>query len=264
MSKLVIFNGGLMRGQSAHWKLTGATFLEEVQTAPHYRLYSIGDRYPAMLRDDERGVAVTAELYQLPDALWEQVYAAEPPGLTCGPVELADGRILAGIMAEPAFVARHGQDISEYGGWADYPYRAAWNRTEVDPTVSGFALFVNGTLMRGLHLHDNLRGAPFLGVYRTAPRYRLHSIDDIHPGMYCLAADEPGGTAVQGELYFIADTLWPELEAGEPPHLYRGWVLLQDGSEVWGMLYPRERAEGHHPDISATGDWRVYIARRAQ
>ena len=47
-----------------------------------------------------------------------------------------------------------------------------------------FELFVNGTLMRGLALHANLEGAEFLGAFRTAPRYRLHSIDDHHPGMF--------------------------------------------------------------------------------
>lgn len=262
MSKLIVVNGGLMRGQSAHWKLKGATFLEEVQTAPFYRLYSIGNRYPAMLRDDERGVAIAAELYQLSDEQWQRVEAAEPPGLYCGTVELADGRMLPGILGERSFVAVHGQDISDYRGWAAYPYRDAWNRTEIDPTVPGFELFVNGTLMRNLQLHANLRSAPFLGEYRTEPRYRLHSIGDVHPGMYRLEADEPGGTSISGELYFVADTLWPDLEAGEPPHLYRGRVRLHDGSEVWGILYPREQAEGQHPDISHFGGWRAYIAQR--
>ena len=67
MTNLVVFNGGLMRGQSAHWKLRGATFLEVVQTAPRYRLYSIGDRYPAMLRDEGYGTTITAELYDVPE-----------------------------------------------------------------------------------------------------------------------------------------------------------------------------------------------------
>lgn len=263
MGRMVIFNGGLMRGQTAHWKLRGAAFLGEVRTAPCYRLYSIGDRYPAMLPDDERGVAINAELYDLPDALWARVLAVEPPGLYAGPVELDDGRVLDGILGEADFVARHGQDISAYGGWANYPYRAAWNRTEVDPGVPGFELFVNGTLMRGLQLHANLKHAPFLGACRTEPRYRLYSINDIHPGMYRLDDDEPGGVSVAGELYFVSDALWPELEASEPPNLYRGRVVLEDGREVWGILYPRDLAEGRYPDISHVGDWRAYVAARS-
>lgn len=48
----------------------------------------------------------------------------------------------------------------------------------------GKRLFVNETLMRGLSLHGNLKGAGFVGEFRTAPLYRLYSIDDVHPGMF--------------------------------------------------------------------------------
>ena len=117
-------------------------------------------------------------------------------------------------------------------------------------------LFVNGTLMRGLALHDNLSGAEFLGEARTVPSYRLHSIGDRHPGMYEVAE---GGVAVVGELYDMPDAVWRRVEAGEPPGLYRGPVRLSDGRVVDGILYPRELAEGKHPDISAHGGWRAYI-----
>ena len=123
-------------------------------------------------------------------------------------------------------------------------------------------LFVNGTLMRGLKLHANLDGATFLGAFRTAPRYRIFSIGDVHPGMYRLEEGEEGGISVQGELYRISESLWPALEASEPPGLYRGCVLLEDGSEVWGILYPRELAEGHQVDITVYGGWREYVAAR--
>jgi gamma-glutamylcyclotransferase (GGCT)/AIG2-like uncharacterized protein YtfP len=262
MGNLVVFNGGLMRGQSAHWKLKGATFIEAVYTAPCYRLYSIGDRYPAMLRDDARGVAVAAELYFVPDEVWPFIDNIEPPGLYRGPVELADGRQLEGMLGQAHFVAVNGVDISDFGGWADYPQRAAGVRVDKDPGQLAFDLFVNGTLMRGLKLHENLKQAPYLGVYRSEPRYRLHSIGDVHPGMYRLERGENGGVGVQGELYRVAEALWPELEASEPPGLYRGRVLLEDGSEVWGILYPRELAEGQHLDISSFGSWRAYIAAR--
>ncbi|MGI9148484.1 MAG: allophanate hydrolase-related protein [Chloroflexota bacterium] len=38
--------------------------------------------------------------------------------------------------------------------------------------------------MRGLTLHANLAGADFLEACETAPRYRLYSIDNVHPGMF--------------------------------------------------------------------------------
>jgi gamma-glutamylcyclotransferase (GGCT)/AIG2-like uncharacterized protein YtfP len=118
-------------------------------------------------------------------------------------------------------------------------------------------LFVNGTLMRGLKLNANLDGAAFLGEFRTAPAYRIHSIGDVHPGMY--RVDE-GGIAVPGELYDVPDEVLERVEAGEPPHLYRGPVELEDGRIVPGILFPRELAEGFHPDISSYGGWREYAA----
>ena len=117
-------------------------------------------------------------------------------------------------------------------------------------------LFVNGTLMRGLKLHPNLDGATFLEEIATAPVYRIHSIGDVHPGMY--EVDE-GGVSVQGELYEVPDDVWQRVESGEPPGLYRGPVKLADGRVVPGILYPQEMAEaGCHRDISEYGGWRGY------
>ena len=114
-----------------------------------------------------------------------------------------------------------------------------------------FELFVNGTLMRGLALHGNLAGAEFLGAARTAPIYRLFSIDDRHPGMFEVAA---GGVAVAGEIYRMPDEVWRRVEAGEPPPLLRRGQARRRARGL-GILYPRELAEGRHRDISdsATG-----------
>jgi gamma-glutamylcyclotransferase (GGCT)/AIG2-like uncharacterized protein YtfP len=120
-------------------------------------------------------------------------------------------------------------------------------------------LFVNGTLMRGLALHGNLSGARFLGEARTAPRYRLFSIGDRHPGMFEV---EAGGVSVAGELYDLPADVWARVEAGEPPGLYKGPVHLDDGRVVDGILFPRELAEGRHAEISRFGGWREYMAAR--
>lgn len=120
-------------------------------------------------------------------------------------------------------------------------------------------LFVNGTLMRGLKLNANLAGATFLGECSTAPRYRIYSIGDVHPGMFEVAE---GGISVPGELYDLPDEVWARVEAGEPPGLYRGPVQLSDGRIVPGILFPREMAEGIHLDITEFGGWREYLATR--
>lgn len=118
---LVVFNGTVMRGQPAHHNLAGATFLEDVRTAPVYRLYSIGDRHPAMVRDDEGGAAIAAELYEVPDEGWPGIRDTEPPGLYRGTVELEDGREVEGMLGRPELVAgAEAIEITEYGGWRDY------------------------------------------------------------------------------------------------------------------------------------------------
>ena len=121
-------------------------------------------------------------------------------------------------------------------------------------------LFVNGTLMRGLALHANLAGAEFLGPCQTAPRYRLYSIGDVHPGMFEVNED---GVSVEGELYRVPPDVLERVESREPPNLYRGSVLLSDSRTVQGILYPRELAEAHHTDISSFGSWRAYTAQLA-
>ena len=122
-----------------------------------------------------------------------------------------------------------------------------------------FELFVNGTLMRGLKLHPNMGDSEFLGEFRTEPRYRVHTIGDVHPGMYRLEDGEEGGAAIVGELYRVQEDTWQKIEAGEPPNLYRGEITLEDGRKVWGILYPRQLAEGVYPDITAFGGWRGYM-----
>lgn len=118
---LVVFNGTVMRGQPAHANLEGATFLEEVRTAPVYRLYTIGDRHPAMVRDDERGTSIDAELYEVPDDVWPRIRDTEPPGLYRGPVELDDGRQVEGMLGEQSLVdGPDSVEITPTGGWLAY------------------------------------------------------------------------------------------------------------------------------------------------
>jgi gamma-glutamylcyclotransferase (GGCT)/AIG2-like uncharacterized protein YtfP len=127
-----------------------------------------------------------------------------------------------------------------------------------------FELFVNGTLMRGLKLHPNMGNSQFLGEFRTTPHYRVHSIGDVHPGMYRLENSEAGGAGIVGELYLVEEEIWKAIEAGEPPNLYRGLIELEDGRTVYGILYPRELAEGKHPDITEFGGWRAYMASKQE
>lgn len=57
-------NGTLMRGLelNANLQKVGAIFVREDITAPIYRLWSIADRHPAMLRVSENGQAIALEI----------------------------------------------------------------------------------------------------------------------------------------------------------------------------------------------------------
>jgi AGZA family xanthine/uracil permease-like MFS transporter len=124
-SDLLFVNGTLMRGLALHANLDGAEFVEEAHTAPSYRIYSIGDVHPGMFLVPEGGVSVPGEIYRVPDEVWRRVEAGEPPGLYRGPVSLADGRVVPGILY-PRELAENHRDISDHGGW-----RAYWkSRTE--------------------------------------------------------------------------------------------------------------------------------------
>ena len=110
--------GTFMRGQPGHGNLDGARFVEAVATAPRYRLFEVDERWPALVEDDD-GVAVAAELYELDLAHLARLTELEPPGWAAAPVELADGRSVDGFLGDPELRAR-GVDVSEHGGWAAY------------------------------------------------------------------------------------------------------------------------------------------------
>ena len=113
-------NGTLMHGLALNANLAGATFLGEANTAPIYRVHSIGDSHPGMYEVDKGGVSVPGELYLLPDDVWRRVEAGEPPDLYKGPITLADGRVVDGILYPRALAEGRHPDISSYRGWRAY------------------------------------------------------------------------------------------------------------------------------------------------
>lgn len=120
-NRLVFFNGSVMRGQPHHENLAGAVFLRTLRTAARYRLYSIGDRHPAMIAtSEEDGRSFEGELYFVPGSVWPRVESTEPRGLYLGWVELSGGEFVNGMLGTPSLIVAEGLDISEYPGWAAY------------------------------------------------------------------------------------------------------------------------------------------------
>jgi hypothetical protein len=102
----MFLNGGGMRGGSLHHLLRDCPLVAETSTAPLYRLYSVGDRYPALQLASEAagpahpGSANAGEVYDLPlDLLRDDLLRRE-----CPPLELSD--------------------ITGFGGWRAYLTRA--------------------------------------------------------------------------------------------------------------------------------------------
>lgn len=118
---LLAVNGTLMRGLELNPNLVrvGATFVREDATDACYRLYSIDDRHPAMLRTPGEGGRVALELWDVPFAGLAQVLLGEPPGLAIGKVVLKDGSIVLGVLGEP-FLCRGRREITAHGGWRAY------------------------------------------------------------------------------------------------------------------------------------------------
>ena len=87
---LLAVNGTLMRGLELNPNLlaVGATFVREDKTEPCYRLWSIDDRHPAMMRTPGEGAAVAVEVWDVPMAGLAKVLLSEPPGLCIGKVAL--------------------------------------------------------------------------------------------------------------------------------------------------------------------------------
>jgi gamma-glutamylcyclotransferase (GGCT)/AIG2-like uncharacterized protein YtfP len=114
-------NGTLMRGLELNANLlgAGATFVREATTAPAYRLWSIGDRHPAMVRVSARGASVAVEVWAVPPAGLVRILQQEPPGLCIGKVRLSDGEELLGVLGEPALCEGQ-REITEHGGWRAY------------------------------------------------------------------------------------------------------------------------------------------------
>jgi hypothetical protein len=114
-------NGTLMRGLELNPNLlnAGAVFIEETLTEPAYRLWSIHDRHPAMLRVAEDGIAIAVEVWSVPADGIASILLAEPPGLSIGKVRLADGRTVLGVLGEP-ILCDGCLEITSFGGWRAY------------------------------------------------------------------------------------------------------------------------------------------------
>ncbi len=120
--------------------------------------------------------------------------------------------------------------------------------------------FICGSALRGQPDHANLGGARFAGTAETAPKYRMASVRDVHPGIYEVRS---GGVRLAGELYDLTTEQYAGLIAGEPANLYEAPVELADGTAARAMLYPRDLVEANGwKDVSEFAGWAAFKSRR--
>jgi len=118
---IIAVNGTLMRDQPTNYILTeaGAIFVRNARTAPVYRLWNVGNKHPAMLRDEQNGASISLELWEIMPERMIAVLEKEPSGLVLGSISLDDGSSVMGILAEP-YILTGNEEITQFRGWREY------------------------------------------------------------------------------------------------------------------------------------------------
>ena len=142
---LLAVNGTLMRDFKLHKNLkeVKATFVKESQTEKGYRLYSINDQYPAMIKDED-GESIAVEVYELTTDAMEKVLAKEPEGLSIEPIKLIDDQEVFGVVGSPEIIEGQ-KDITSFKGWRKY-------MDHLHPVRKFKPLIVRGSIFLGLIL----------------------------------------------------------------------------------------------------------------
>lgn len=118
---LLAVNGTLMRGLELNHNMISAkgVFVREDHTDEHYRLWSINDRHPGMIRVAIGGASIPLEIWELPMSSLGELLLSEPAGLSIGKVRLNSGAEVLGVLAEP-WLLENQKEITQHGGWREY------------------------------------------------------------------------------------------------------------------------------------------------
>jgi gamma-glutamylaminecyclotransferase len=131
------------------------------------------------------------------------------------------------------------------------------------PRIVMNRVFICGSALKGQPDHQNLQSAQFVREAKTLAKYRLHAaVAGWHPAIY---EAQEGGISIPGEVYELTPAQYDYLVSTEPPNMYPGDVVLEDGEIVTAILYPQSLVEHHQwPDISHYGGWVAYKAAAAE
>ncbi|WP_455202327.1 allophanate hydrolase [Kaarinaea lacus] len=120
----VVVCGAHLEGLPLNWQLTerGATLLQKTETAAKYRMYALpgGPPYrPGLIRDEQAGETIEAEIWAIPKEQFGSFVANIPAPLGIGKVEIQDGRWMPGFICE-AYAIDGAEEISHLGSWKKY------------------------------------------------------------------------------------------------------------------------------------------------
>jgi gamma-glutamylcyclotransferase (GGCT)/AIG2-like uncharacterized protein YtfP len=123
-----------------------------------------------------------------------------------------------------------------------------------------FLIAVNGSLMRGFALNENLLAvnAEFIREDTTAAHYRLWSINDHYPAMQ---HDLSRGNSIDVEIWKMTPEALLKILESEPPGLCLGRIELMDKQWVFGILGEGYICQGMQ-EITKWGGWRNYFAHK--
>lgn len=192
---------------------------------------------------------------------------AVPAGFT------PDSRPFGITLVGPAFSDAR---LSDIGGILHHDAQVPMGATGIELPPPGLAaqngdaegtllIAVNGAHMRGLPLNGQLTalGAAFVREDRTAPVYRLFSLEEfspVRPGMVRTTKGEDGAE-IAIEVWALPKTSVGDLLAQIPPPLGLGTLDLEGGGRVKGFLCEAAAAVDA-TEISEFGGWRNYLDAR--
>jgi hypothetical protein len=113
-----------------------------------------------------------------------------------------------------------------------------------------------GTLTVAPAGEARLEGASFVEAVRTAPRYRLFSLD----GFPVLVEDAAGGRGLDAQVWEVSDELWQRIVESEPPEMTPAAIELEDGRRVDTLVGPLPWLEaGGAVEVIDYGSWKAYL-----
>ncbi len=121
---LLAVNGTLMRGFELECNMiaANAVFQYTAETEWAYRMWSIDDKYPAMIRTsyaNHLANYISVEVWAVPKENLADLLLKEPEGLSIGKVKLDSGKTVLGVLAEPELVVGM-KEITHIGCWKAY------------------------------------------------------------------------------------------------------------------------------------------------